>query len=75
MNHIPKPIECLNRLQIIEEWHRLFGAPPPKYLSLKLMHSIFAWEQQAQGGLALDVQRTLSGQWRFLLYSGHIQDQ
>ena len=53
--------DALDRAQIINDWLRLFGALPPKYLSQRLMHSILDWEQQAKThrGLTMDAQRTL----------------
>ena len=51
----------LDRVQVIEEWRQLFGFSPPKYLPLRLVQSILAWEEQANalGGLPIEVQRAL----------------
>ena len=56
-----KPDEDTSRAQVIDDWRRLFGHPPPKYLSLGLMHSTLEWERQAKAtaGLAIDVKRAL----------------
>jgi hypothetical protein len=51
----------LNRTVLIEQWRRLYGCLPPKYLSLQLIQSVLAWEEQARvmGGLPAKMLRTL----------------
>ena len=51
----------LNRTVLIEQWRRLYGCSPPKYLSLRLIQSALAWEKQARvmGGMPAKALRTL----------------
>ena len=51
----------LNRTVLIEQWRRLYGCLPPKYLSLQLIQSVLAWEEQSRvmGGVPAKILRTL----------------
>ncbi len=51
----------LNRTVLIEQWRKLYGCSLPKYLSLRLMQSALAWEEQARaiGGIPAKTLRTL----------------
>ena len=51
----------LSRAVLIEHWRKLYGCSPPKYLSLRLMQSALAWEDQARvmGGVPAKTLRTL----------------
>lgn len=51
----------LNRTVLIEQWRRLYGCSPPKYLSLRLIQSALAWEEQARvmGGIPAKTLRTM----------------
>ncbi len=51
----------LNRTVLIEQWRKLFGCSPPKYLSLQLIQSALRWEEQASvmGGIPAKTLRAL----------------
>jgi len=51
----------LNQSVLIEQWRRLYGCSPPKYLSLRLIHAILAWDVQADaaGGIPAKTLRAL----------------
>ena len=51
----------LNRTVLIEQWRKLYGCSPPKYLSLRLIHATLAWDAQAKatGGVPIKTLRAL----------------
>ena len=61
MNEISRTTDETNRAHTLDDWRAVFRPPPPKYLSMDLMHSILAWERQAatNGGLSNEVRRVL----------------
>jgi hypothetical protein len=44
-----------------EQWHAMYGRPPPKHLSTRFMQRALAWEAQAKasGGFSAEAKRTL----------------
>ena len=51
----------LNRTVLIEQWRRFYGCAPPKYLSLQLIQSALAWEEQTRvmGGIPAKTLRAM----------------
>ena len=51
----------VNRSYLTKRWEAAFGAPPPPYLSLRLMRKALAYEEQSRtfGGLPADLRRKL----------------
>jgi len=51
----------VNRSYLTKRWEAAFGAPPPPYVSLRLMRKALAYEEQCRtfGGLPADLRRRL----------------
>ncbi|MEL6243849.1 MAG: DUF2924 domain-containing protein [Pseudomonadota bacterium] len=51
----------VNRSYLTKRWEVAFGAPPPPYVSLRLMRKALAYEEQSRtfGGLSDDLRRKL----------------
>lgn len=54
-------IEELDRPGCLDQWRKVFGRPPPKYLSPQFMKRVLVWEVQnrALGGLSARTERHL----------------
>jgi hypothetical protein len=58
-----RALENASRVELVEEWHRVFKSAPPRYASPKFMAQGIAYALQARafGGLPLAIQRQLAG--------------
>ena len=57
-----RALENASRVELVEEWHRVFKSDPPRYASPKFMAQgiAYALQERAFGGLPLAIQRQLS---------------
>ena len=55
-------IEGLDRPACLDRWHKVFGRPPPKHLSMPFMKRVLIWELQCRmlGGVSTKTQRALN---------------
>ena len=55
-------LESASRVELVEEWRRLFKSAPPRYASPKFMAQgiAYALQERAFGGLSQAIQRQLS---------------
>ena len=53
--------QVVNRRYLTQRWEAAFGAPPPPFLSLRLMRKALIYEEQCRtyGGLQADLRRQL----------------
>ena len=53
--------QVVNRRYLTQRWEAAFGAPPPPFLSLRLMRKALTYEEQCRtyGGLPADIRRRL----------------
>lgn len=57
-----RALENDSRVELVEEWHRVFKSAPPRYASPKFMAQgiAYALQERAFGGLPPAIQRQLS---------------
>ncbi len=57
-----RALENTSRAELVDEWHRTFKSPPPRYASPKFMAQGIAYELQTRafGGLSQAIQRQLA---------------
>ena len=57
-----RALENSSRVELVEEWHRVFKCGPPRYASPKFMAQAIAYalQERAFGGLSQAIQRQLS---------------
>ncbi len=58
---VTTPDRSATRVELLEEWHRLYGRPPPPRLSTRLLRLGVAYERQARvnGGLKTKTRKRL----------------
>ncbi len=54
-------LSCRPRSELVEEWIRIYGRPPPKYIKRGLIERALSWHMQAKiyGGLKPEIRKYL----------------